>query len=78
MDRARSGHRPRSRPLPAPPAGGAGLAPPLGSHAGMAREAELAACLEAVLGSRSSANRVFELLEPLAVRAGPGRAGKAG
>ncbi|XP_068064845.1 nucleolar complex protein 4 homolog [Anomalospiza imberbis] len=32
----------------------------------MAREAALAACLEAVLGSRSSANRVFELLEPLA------------
>lgn len=44
----------------------------------MAREAALAACLEAVLGSRSSANRVFELLEPLAVRAGPGRAGLGG
>lgn len=62
-------------PLPAPPAGGAAAAPPPSSAASMAREAALAACLEAVLGSRSSANRVFELLEPLAVRAGPGRAG---
>lgn len=41
----------------------------------MAREAALAACLEAVLGDRCSANRVFELLEPLAVRAGPHRTG---
>uniref|UniRef100_A0A8B9F5X8 CCAAT-binding factor domain-containing protein n=1 Tax=Amazona collaria TaxID=241587 RepID=A0A8B9F5X8_9PSIT len=34
----------------------------------MARSAALAACLEAVLGSRSNANRVFEILELLAVR----------
>uniref|UniRef100_A0A8B9FFC0 CCAAT-binding factor domain-containing protein n=1 Tax=Amazona collaria TaxID=241587 RepID=A0A8B9FFC0_9PSIT len=34
----------------------------------MARSAALAACLEAVLGSRSNANRIFEILELLAVR----------
>lgn len=44
----------------------------------MARAAALACCLEAVLESRGNANRVFEILELLAVRAGPGWVGRAG
>lgn len=40
----------------------------------MARPA-LAASLEAVLGDRGNGNRVFEILELLAVRGAAGRAG---
>lgn len=66
----------RCVPALAPPAGGAAAgsssASSRPSAGSMAWAAALAACLEAVLGSRGNANRVFEILELLAVRAGAG------
>lgn len=71
--RARSSEprsRPRAeRPPPPPPPSLPSFLPPAGS---MARAAALASSVEAVLGSRSNANRVFEILELLAVRGGGG------